>query len=298
MNITDFLIVGTARAGTTALHQSLSQHPGLFLPKLKEPCFYCFNGVEQNYRNGKFAFAIKDYHSYRKLFINAEKGQLKGEASTPYLYLHSKTIENIRKYNNDPDEIKIVVVLRDPVERAYSQYLWRVRDGREKLSFEEALENESKRDNENFSFDYLYARRGLYFEQVKDYFENFKYVKIILYDNLKDQYELTLSDLCRFLGVEDKFVFGSGKRVNESYSPRYPALARFVTAESRIKFFLMDKMPGEWLSRIKTMFRHLNYSKEPLTMNSNTERQLRNYFKNDIEKLQMLTGINLTRWLP
>lgn len=298
MNITDFLVVGTARAGTTALHQSLSQHPGLFLPKLKEPCFYCFNGQEINYEKGKFAFAVKDYKKYCELFINAEHGQLKGEMSTPYLFLHSKTIQNIRKYNSDPGDIKIIVVLRDPVERAYSQYLWRVRDGREDLTFEDALENESRRRHENYSFDYYYADRGLYFEQVKDYFENFKNVKIILYEDLKEQYENTLSDLCRFLGVESNFKFNSSKDINASYSPRYPGLVRFLTSESRIKFSLMNKMPGDMLSRIKKVFRNINYSKEPEQINSETEKKLRSFFKTDVEKLQLLTGLDLSSWLP
>src|SRR5205809_7660617 len=120
----DFLVVGTARAGTTALHYHLRQHPQIFMPRQKEPCFFCFAENKPNYKNGKFSFSTYKHNDYLKLFNKAKSFQIKGEISTPYLFLYDKTINNIRKYHSHPDELKIIIVLRNPIHRAYSQYLW------------------------------------------------------------------------------------------------------------------------------------------------------------------------------
>ena len=97
MNNPEFLVVGAARAGTTALQNYLQQHPQIFLPSQKEPCFYCFADEELRYKKGKFAFAITDFKKYNRLFKDAKPGQVTGEISTPYLYLHNQTINNINR---------------------------------------------------------------------------------------------------------------------------------------------------------------------------------------------------------
>ena len=122
-----FIVAGTARAGTTSLNSYLIQHPEIFLPIVKEPCFFTFAGEKIDYKNGKFAFALTDIDDYSKLYKKAQQSQITGDISTPYLYLHEKTIRNIKRFHDDPESIKVIIVLRDPVDRAYSQYLWRVR---------------------------------------------------------------------------------------------------------------------------------------------------------------------------
>src|SRR4051794_16485501 len=117
MKVPDFLIVGTARAGTSALNYYLHQHPQVFLPKQKEPCFFCFTGKKINYRNGRFAFAVTDPKKYAALFRDAKSGQLKGDISSPYLYLHKETIKNIKLYHSNFEKLKIVILLRNPADR-------------------------------------------------------------------------------------------------------------------------------------------------------------------------------------
>jgi len=204
-NWPDFLVVGSARAGTTSLQRYLRQHPGLFLPKLKEPCFFSFAEDKATYKHGKFAFAVRDPKKYLDLFETAEKEQVRGEISTPYLYLYEKTIANIRKYHPHADQLKILILLRNPADRAFSQYMWRVRDGREPLSFEEAIAAEQKRKQEGYSFDYFYTDRGFYFSQVKAYLDAFQNVKIVLLDDLKERPMEMLSEICEFL---------TGKEIN------------------------------------------------------------------------------------
>jgi hypothetical protein len=297
MNDPKFLVVGAARAGTTALYSYLKQHPRIFLPDLKEPCFFCFSGERLNYKKGKFSFAITDIRQYGKIFKKARPGQVTGEMSTPYLYLYETTIKNIKKHVFKSEELKIVIVLRNPVDRAYSQYLWKVRDGREELSFDEALREENRRMDEHYSFDYFYSNRGLYYNQVKGYLENFENVKIILYEDFRNTFANTMKGLCEFLSVDPHFQFEQKDDVNTSYVPRFSALSKLISMESRIKFKILNYIPGSFRLLIKEHFNRFNSLKQPpAPMSDNARKFLKDFFKNDIQKLQALTNIDLSHW--
>ncbi len=298
MNVPQFLVVGTARAGTTSLQHYLHQHPQIFMPSVKEPCFFSFAGGRINYKKGKFAFAITDTEKYEKLFADAKPGQVTGEISTPYLFLHIQTVSNIKQYHSDPAKLKIIIILRNPVERAYSQYLWRIRDGRENLSFEDALKQEKKRMEENYSFDYFYAHRGLYYEQVKSYLENFDSVQIIRFEDFRNDFKNTMAELCRFLGVDDKFEFTRKSELNASSFPRFGMIGKMITVESKIKFRMLNYIPGDIRMNIRERFNRWNTSSQiPLPIQASTRVFLQEYYKDDIMKLQRLTGMDLQPWL-
>jgi hypothetical protein len=297
MRAPDFLVVGAARAGTTALHYYLRQHPSLFVPGLKEPSFFSFADTDEKYRRGKFAFAVKDSSAYFRLFENAEEGSITGEVSTPYLYLYDKTIRNIKKYHPSPHKLRILMILRDPVERAFSQYMWRVRDGREELSFEEAIRSEKKRMNENYSFDYFYVDRGMYYPQVKAYKEAFSEVKILLFEDFVNDTPAVLRSICRFLGADDQHVFSIMQSVNSSYIPRWNFLGRLITTESRLKFRILNSMPDAWKVGIRQQFDRWNaFTGKAISLSPETGRSLRKLYYDDILKLQELIGRDLSAW--
>ncbi|MBK6399185.1 MAG: sulfotransferase domain-containing protein [Bacteroidetes bacterium] len=293
-----FIVAGTARAGTTSLNSYLIQHPEIFLPIVKEPCFFTFAGEKIDYKNGKFAFALTDIDDYSKLYKKAQQSQITGDISTPYLYLHEKTIRNIKRFHDDPESIKVIIVLRDPVDRAYSQYLWRVRDGREELSFEEAIAAESERMKQNYSFDYFYIDRGNYYEQVKAYIENFKNVKILLFEDLKNNTKETLADICKFLGVDSEFEFVKRTEQNSSFMPKSTLLNRLLTIESKTKFKFLSRIPESVKTTIKEQFMRLNSKNEknPL-MNESTRKRLKTFYKDDLLKLQKLIARDLSSWM-
>jgi len=294
----EFLVVGAARSGTTSLHHYLKQHPQIFLPTQKEPCFYCFTGEKLNYKRGKFAFAVTDLVKYQKLFDNAKPEQVKGEISTPYLYLYNRTIQNIKRYHPNAGLLKILIILRNPIDRAYSQYLWRVRDGREELTFEDALKQEKCRMEENYSFDYFYSHRGLYYSQVKAYMENFKFIKIIRFEDFKTDFENTMVGICGFLGVNVGFQFTGKAVLNSSSFPRFGALGKLITIESKIKFKLLNYIPEETRLSMKEHFNKWNSSgKFPLPISASTRIYLHEYYKEDVSKLSELTGIDFSSWL-
>lgn len=298
MSLPDFLVVGAARAGTTSLHYYLRQHPGIFLPSQKEPSFFCFADKKIDYKNGRFVFAVTDFIRYKKLYKNADSDLVKGDISTPYLYLHDETIRNIKKYHPHPDALKIVIVLRNPVERAYSQYLWKVRDGREDRSFEEALKAEKARMAQNYSFDYFYAHRGLYFSQVEDYIKHFKSVKIIFFDSFRNEFEVTMKNLCEFLGVDKDFEFTKRDKINSSSIPRFASLGRMMTVESKVKFKILSVLSDGMRMSIKESFNKFNSTcKTPEPIGESTVKWLNDFYREDIQKLQSLINSNLSHWI-
>lgn len=297
MNTPDFLVVGTARAGTTSLYSYLLQHPQLFLPVVKEPCFFTFADEKINYKKGKFSFAITSIEEYAKLYEKALPDQLTGECSTPYLYLYKKTITNLKKIHDDYSSIKIIIVLRNPVDRAYSQYLWRVRDGREDLTFKEAIEQEAERMKDNYSFDYFYLDRGKYYEQVKAYLKEFKNVKIILYEDLKINVEQELINICQFLNVDKNFIFVKRNEQNSSFLPKSKVLSKLISFESKIKFRMLNYFPDNVKSSLKEQFRRFNSSKKEIQpLSAELRDKLNEFFKEDIRNLEKLIGRNLSIW--
>lgn len=293
-----FIVAGTARAGTTSLNSYLMQHPEIFLPVIKEPCFFTFAGEKIDYKNGKFAFALTAIDDYAKLFRKALPSQITGDISTPYLYKYQKTIQNLRKFHDDFSSVKVIIVLRNPVDRAYSQYLWKVRDGREDLSFEEAIEKENSRMKENYSFDYFYVDRGMYYEQVKAYIDNFKSVKIILFEDLKNRTGEILADICEFLNVASDFEFVKRTEQNASFLPKSTLLNKLLTIESKTKFKMLNRIPENIRSSIKEQFMRINSSgKKNPEMNPKTREQLKTFYKEDLLKLQKLIGRDLSIWM-
>ena len=296
MTTPDFLIVGAARSGTTALYYYLKQHPQLFLPEVKEPCFFTFADKKPDFIQGKFAFTVTDQSAYKALFSKAKANQLKGEVSTPYLFLHDISISNIYKYHHSPEQIKIIIILRNPIERAFSQYKWKVRDGRESLSFMDALTIEQERKQKNYSFDYFYAERGLYSEQIKHYLGKFKSVQILFYDDFKSNPENVLASICRFLSVDDSFNFKKVKDSNASSKPKSVLFSRMVSAESKLKFKLLKLLPASWRLTLKEKLIRINASDHDDIMTSEERNYLRNYYKEDLIKLQSLLDRQLPDW--
>jgi hypothetical protein len=293
----DFLVVGAARSGTTALHRLLKQHPQLFLPAVKEPCFFTFADDATEYRGGRFAFAVKEEAAYLQLFSGAGDDQCAGEISTPYLYMHSRTIAAIKRYVPHAEKVKIIMVLRHPVERTFSNYLWRKRDGREDENFENALAMEQERIRKGYSFDYFYASRSLYSEGVKAYQDAFENVKVFLYDDFRLRQAEVLREICDFLQVNPNFRFRKVVEINRSTSPKFPLINRWLTAELKWKFRFLNVLPTDFRDGLRNMLFKWNSSSDPeITMKQETRMSLLKKFEVDTDRLAQLISRDLSHW--
>ena len=192
-----FIIPGAPKAGTTAMSWFLAQHPDICIPPKKELNFFVrSNRYRQGLRNG--------YRDYHDAFVNYRPGQLAGEASTHYL---PSRVFARRSHRYNPD-LKLICLLRNPIDRAYSNYIME-RDRGERWSFGRAIRHERLRcllyrnRRRLRSHPYSYVRRGLYAPQIRRLLRNFprEQVLIVLTDDLQDHHERVLREVYAFLGV-------------------------------------------------------------------------------------------------
>jgi hypothetical protein len=293
-HLPNFLIVGAAKAGTTAIFRYLSLHPDICFSTVKEPCFFAFCDSTIRFSYGRSDF-VTDFASYRKLFSHCGNARLRGEASTVYLFYYRATIEGIKKYIQDYRDMKIIILLRNPAERAYSQYLMKRRDLREPLTFEEAIEEEKRREVQGYHFDFSYLKRGLYYEQVKAYLETFRDVHIVLFDDLiKDPTGVT-RELIDFLGAEGEVKIDVGHGYNRSGIPKNKLVNRIVFGKTDGEVWLKRHFPRNLKDKVKEIVYRRNLIRTP--MNADTRLRLQRFYAEDITNTSRLIGRDLTFWL-
>ena len=297
VKLPNFLIAGAAKSGTTSLYYYLKQHPEIFMCSPKEPQFFLaqfarlpMNGIGDNKKN-----FVKNFHDYCKLFEKVTTEKAIGEASWSNRYYYEKTIPLIKKYLGNP---RIIIMLRNPVERALSAHSNLIRQGREWLSFEKALEEEDKRRRENWRHCWFYKDPGFYYKQVKAYITNFSDVKIFLFDEFQKDSLSIVQDIYEFLGIDTSFIPDTYIRLNVSGIPKF-------------KLFGMLMRPGKlqkMISRVsklmlteKVWFRlqHVLKSKCLIRpeMKSDTKQYLIDTYREDILQLQTLLDRDLSHWL-
>jgi hypothetical protein len=181
INWPNFFIVGAANSGTTSLYTYLNQHPEVFLPALKEPHY--FSQIRPAYEQRYMRPYVTDETAYLQLFRKAGGYKAIGEASTSYL----SDPEALRRIRDMVPNARIIIILRDPVERAHSHYLMDVREGRQNLPFFAALQDDWNRKDKGWGVSQLYVELGMYAEQVKRYLRAFgpEQVIILMFEELK-----------------------------------------------------------------------------------------------------------------
>jgi len=267
------------------------QHPDVFMPKLKEPQFFVAPQVK-----GRIQKWVEDFDHYKKLFHGSEGQKAIGEASVMYLLFYKEAIENIKKYLGS--EVKIMIILRNPAERAYSAYNFvHVNNPEEKFSFEEALEKEDTRFANGSSLFMQYKRMGLYADAVKAYLANFRNVHIMWYDELRSDPATVLKGALRFLGVDPDVPIDYTRQWNKGGKKwKNPILRRLFMSDNILKKGYKVFFPKRKGVRTNEFFTK-NFMEKTEPMNPETRKLLIEYFRNDIEKLSGITGRDLSSWL-
>jgi len=241
----DFLIIGAEKAGTTSLYEYLNQTPRVVRSRFKEIDFF----------NAHYA---KGIHWYRACFPSKikypSKKYLTGESSPGYMF-HPLASKRVQKFIPN---VKIIIILRNPIDRAYSHYKMSIAQGREKLSFENAIDAEEKRlegererlleGNDNSVWNYWiysYISRGIYVNQLKDWFSKFSKNQFLVlnYDDLASDPDSFLNNVLDFLNLPEFhlknykiFVKGNYEPIKESmreklqkiFTPYNDELAKYL----------------------------------------------------------------------
>lgn len=203
----DFFLIGTPKGGTTALHSALLSHPQLHLSAVKEPKFFLCDGTappRSTQRGPGDAHSAREWiwreSDYLKLFADAPTGSLAGESTPFYLYDFAAQ----RRIAETVPQARLIAVIRDPVDRAYSNWTHLWSDGLEPISdFNQALAQEDARVAAGYAPFWHYTRLGRYGEQLAHLYELFPrdQVLVLRYRQLAEEPDATLATVCDFLGV-------------------------------------------------------------------------------------------------
>ena len=290
----NFLIVGAAKCGTTSLYYYLKQHPDIGFPKLKEPKYFStiFNNLPQKGKgdNSIDDFAIDNWDTYLSLFENIKDKKCRGEASPDYLLYHENTASVIKEKLGD---IPIIIMLRNPVNRAFSAYSNMIRDNREFLSFKEAIEHEEIRKNNNWDFMWRYLESSLYSEQVMTFKTLFTNVKIVLFEDFVQNPSQETNSVIEFLGLV-KLTQLTTKKYNPSGVPKN-IFAKFLlnrnnTVSTTFRELLKQFVPRRVLEYISSK------SLKKLILSQEDSDYVYNLVKEDILKTEKIIQKDLSSW--
>ncbi len=241
---------------------------------------------------------IRSLEEYRTLFNKAKPGQLCGDISPDYLYYHQNAVPKI--LNEIHAKVPIIIVLRNPIDRAYSSYLGHVRHGREKLSFEDALDAEEERRAANWAWGWNYVDVGLYAHQVKAYTDNFERVLLLLFeeDVVTGQ---AVEKILNFLNLPSLPEIPADIHANVSGYPKNRLLHRVATRVlgdelivRKIKNVL--KMTPLYAGSKRIYRRILEVNLEKVDMAPDTREMLKEKFQEDVALLAEYTGLSIQKF--
>ncbi|HKY60217.1 MAG TPA: sulfotransferase [Gemmatimonadota bacterium] len=281
----DFYLVGAAKSGTTSLFHYLAQHPSIFIPWKKEPHYFADPSV---FSGGSHS----TLESYLRLYEDCPREILAGDGSTSYLPSRSAAarIKEVRP------EARILVILRNPVDRAYSHYWHQRVEFAERLSFEDAIKDEARRIEQGLPYGFLYLRTGMYFEQLRRFIDVFgANVRVHLYDDLRSDPGALCRDVFAFLEVDPGQHVDTGRMHHRSGPVRSRTLGRLLARPLPGRRKLVRRWP-RWARTLRVRMSQRNVTAPP-PMSADTRSMLTEVFRPDVERLQGLLGRDLSSWL-
>ena len=250
LSLPDFLIVGGPRCGTSSLYSYLKEHPDVFMPDFKELLFFDNLSCNKPPHPDWPPWTIE---RYAELFEPARPEQKLGEASASYLYAHDIVIPTLRSiYGEQARGVRIVMVLRNPIDRAWSHHMLLKRSGN-KMSFFEMVDKYSNGAEKTFH-DFIGA--GYYTEQVRGYLSAFDSVRIFMFEEFQRDPAAVIRSIFELIEVKDTgFVPGNiNTAYNASGSPK-SSLSRlaydFLFHDFTVKRFFKRILPLRWRLLVK-----------------------------------------------
>lgn len=301
MGLPDFLVAGVAKAGTTALYAALVEHPQLFLPTVKEPKFFLSDGPPP--RDGgpgdvqTYQEHIWQRADYEALFDPAPPGTLKGEATPFYLYDRAAH----RRVRALVPDVRLVLMLRDPIDRAHSNWAHLWTSGLEpEADFRTACAAEPARRAAGWAPFWHYLAQGRYGEQLRDLYEVFprERVLVLRFRDLQERPVETLDTVCAFLGVRTGLLTGVPHENVTPFVPHTPvnaALRRALRFGSGVGHRFPMAVRRAFRGPLLTALKWNAAARRPRA--TEVERAaLLPYYTDDLALLERVTGDSYADW--
>lgn len=292
MVMPNFLIIGAPRSGTTSLHFYLKQHPQVFMSKMKELRFFAFEGKTLSFSGPCDAVvnqeSITTLESYQAQFQKVTNEIAIGESSPIYLWWPTDVPDRI--YHHLPD-VKLIAIFRNPIDRAYSDFLNMRQLGWEPVpDFAKALREEENRIQQGWGPFYHYQKKGFYYANLERFFQKFdrEKIRLYLYEDLRKDTANLVGDLFRFLGVDDTFMPDVEKVYNASN--RIPKTFYGRVLNKLSKYDLLKPLHPA-IERAKKQ----ELASPPLALE--IRKQLVETYREDILHFQDLINRDLSEWM-
>ena len=305
MPLPNFLIIGVQKAGTSSIYEYLKQHPDVYMSPLKETNFLSRDwsledpAKHQKRNEERRAYGrrecIDSIDKYQDLFDGVTTEAAIGEASPNYLFRSEKAIAQIQKYVPDA---KLIAILRNPVERAYSDYLMHVREEIQG----EPLSQQIARYHQHQSFTIL---KGFYGQQLALYWQRFdpQRIKVYLYDDLCANPVGMMQDMYDFIGVDASFQVDVSQRKQVAQVPKNRWFNQLLRTRNPVRATaaaaLKQVLPKETRQQLRSNLLNWNaQEKKQVSLLSQSDRQqLLEIYRDDIQQLQDLLKRDLSHWL-
>lgn len=281
--IPNFFLVGAQKAGTTSLYEYLRQHPQIYMSPVKEPSYFapeqCAGGP------------VFTWESYLHLFAGASTELALGEATATYLWSAAAPLGIAARI----PEARIVIILRSPIDRAYSQYLHMLTEGVTRRSFRAQIAVSLRHPETRFSHTWPFLELGMYHQQVTRYLRQFpRYnIHICYYEEFARSPLRVMSELYAFLGVDPAYEPDVTRRYNEPRVPKAAATV-YVLRRSGVWRALRALTPPRLRSALRSAALR---SRDSLTIDPVDHDFLADYYRHDVEQLSSLLDRDLTPWL-
>jgi len=284
----DFFIVGAPKSGTTSLYHYLSEHPQVEMSSQKEPDYFSDKAIhEQGMYYAKNRVDTLD--KYESLFVQKES-VVYGEASVSYLF-YENVAEDIKKYNPNA---KIIIMLRDPIERAFSHYLMDYRLGLISDSFENVLAKISKHKNAHLFYQ-QYIEVSKYSRQIQRYLDFFEKDNILFidYEDFKKNVSKTVDQVYNFLNISTEFVADINTKHNTFIMPKNKII-RLIYSFVFLRKILTFLFPVYLVKNIRVLL--FKSDKKPELLKE-TRSLLSIIFNDDIKKMEEVLAKNYSKWI-
>lgn len=294
----NFIIAGFPKCGSTSLYYYLNEHPEIFMPSQKELHFFTHeilnSTIEGPGDKQVNKFHITSFNEYKKCYSKVTNQEVIGDASPSYINYPSCISDLKDKLG---DDVKIIVLLRDPVKRAYSNYLHLVREHRENLDFFSALKEEQNRRNKKYSDFWYYTFNSFYFEKIKAFKNEFKDVLIITTEEMSRETSKVITEVYSFLGVDKNFI---PDNIERRYNPgglyKENIITKFFFKQSKLRSLIKQVIPiSPWMKHFKHSLIN-KYQRPTPPIDERSEDYLVELFSEDVLKLNSEFGVNTEFW--
>lgn len=284
----DIMIIGAQKAGTSSLARYLDAHPGVIGHEQLEFTYFV--------RDEEFT---KGYEAIYPVYFPETDPAKKVLAKNVGVMYFEHALHRLKNHN---PACQIIVILRNPIDRAYSNFWYSRKQGWElKKTFEEGLEAEKSRlaKEEAHAHHNTYVTRGLYADQLERVYAVFppEQVHVILLEDLKKAPQETVAKLLSDVGLEEVVLEGVGKKHNSSAVPKSQLIARFMAGRNPLKSVARALMPRRLRDKMRKKVGKLNQQEfTPPEMDPATRTRLVEAFRQPNERLAQLLGRDLSHW--